>query len=339
MLLIGDVRPSTAIWHHDDKHLTALAVWSEKRPGLGEDAEPTLLHHVASRAGILGVYDGLGGAGARSAGRTVDGRQVSNAFVASRLAHLTVQSWFANQVSADPSGQTLREQLGQVLAAARSPVPNKLAGTLRRDLPTTVALIQYRVRRTQVELVVRWAGDSRCLLLTPHSGLQQLSRDDVEGQDALEQIVTDQPMTNLASATGDFEIHERQLTIELPCVLVCATDGFFGYVATPAHFEYVLLDSLREAGGETGGVQHWAGHLLDRVRSYTADDASLALAAFGFGSFRRLRDAFRERWQELDAQHWKPLQNLPDREALVEARLESWWRYRDHYTQFLRTLG
>ena len=27
-------------------------------------------------------------------------------------------------------------------------------------------------------------------------------------------------------------------------MLLCATDGFFNYVATPAHFEHLLLDTM-----------------------------------------------------------------------------------------------
>ena len=68
MRIAADARqaqPATAVWHLARRDLIALAVWSEKRQGLGEDAEPTFLHHLPTRRGVLAVYDGLGGAGAR----------------------------------------------------------------------------------------------------------------------------------------------------------------------------------------------------------------------------------------------------------------------------------
>src|SRR5688500_8043755 len=134
---------STAVWHCSRRDLRVVAVWSEKRLGLGEDAEPTFLHHVPTRRGVLGVYDGLGGSGARHAGRTADGRRLSHAFVASRLAYLTVQSWFATSVESPEATPPLHERLSEVLGGARSTTRAKLAGTLRRDFPTTLAVLTY----------------------------------------------------------------------------------------------------------------------------------------------------------------------------------------------------
>jgi serine/threonine protein phosphatase PrpC len=322
---------SVAVWHHSRRNLHMVAVWSEKRPGLGEDAEPTFLHHEAGDRGLLGVYDGLGGAGARHAGRSADGRQLTHAFVASRLAHLAVQSWYAEHVTATGAG-SLRDRLAEVLTSARSAGRAKIGGTLRRDFPTTLALLEYERKGSTVDVTARWAGDSRCFLLTAHTGLQQVSRDDTEVQDPLELLIADQPMTNLASATGTFTVNERHLpAAPLPCVLLCATDGFFGYVAAPALFEYAVLDELRRSRDET----EWARNLARRVMEYTADDASLVLVALGFSSFPRLRASFAHRLADLHANHWQPVQHVRSREELVEVRRRSWESYRSRYMHYV----
>lgn len=336
------VEPSGApgeVWQYRHrKDLSVTAVWSEKRPGLGEDAEPTFLHHVPSGRGLLGVYDGLGGAGARQAGAAEDGRHLTHAFVASRLAKLTVQAWFAEQVRFEDtpaeSAHRLREQLSDVLVTARPPGRRKLGGTLRRDFPTTMALLEYRRARASVDITAYWAGDSRCYLLTAGDGLQQLSRDDSDVHDPLELLIADQPMTNLISASGDFTVNHRRISnVTSPCMLICATDGFFGYVASPAIFEYELLNELRLARDEA----EWGPRLARRVTDYTGDDASIAIAAVGFGSYAKMRGDFERRFRYLHDHHFVPLQNVQSRDAFVQARQHSWELYRTQYMHHLES--
>jgi serine/threonine protein phosphatase PrpC len=327
----------TAVWWgHTDRDLF-LGVWTEKRNGLGEDAEPTLLHHVPTGRGLIGVYDGLGGSGARQAGRTVDGRSVSHAFVASRLAHLAVRQWFVAGRAHQPS---LRDSLRQVFDGAPRPGGLKLRGTLTRELPTTIALLEYAVSGPSlVDVTVRWAGDSRCYVLSPEAGLRQLSRDDSAVDDALEVLVADQPMTNLVSAGGRFEIHERTLAVDYPCLLVCATDGFFNYVDTPALFEYHLLDRLAAANNP----QEWAALLAAWVQSIAADDATLALVSIGMSRFRDLRRCYESRLRTLGSDHWEPMQRPHDarldeeqrRSELLDARRQSWLSYRSAYSALM----
>jgi serine/threonine protein phosphatase PrpC len=331
-----------AVWSGRDADMLCLGVWTEKRARLGEDAEPTLLHHRSTGEGLLGVYDGLGGSGARQAGATDGGRQVTNAFVASRLAHLAVQDWF---LDGRRDGVRLDERLREVFEGARRPGGPKLRGTLTRELPTTIALIEYGGRkRHSVDVTARWAGDSRCYLLTSADGMRQLSRDDSELDDALETLVADQPMTNLVSAGARFQVNELVLpAVRLPCVLLCATDGFFNYVATPALFEYQLLNQL----GPAKNMQHWGELLAAWVRTVASDDATLALVALGFGDFQKMRLHFADRWQHLDHDHWRPMAGLRDadpgeeqhRTALQAARRASWDRYRDRYVELMPARG
>jgi serine/threonine protein phosphatase PrpC len=321
------------VWHLSRRDLRAVGVWSEKRTGLGEDAEPTFLHHAPTGRGVLGAYDGLGGSGARAAGSARDGRQLSQAFVASRLAYLTVQGWFASSIHAPDDNPPLRERLGTVLGSARSTARGKLAGRLLRDFPTTLAVLSYQDGAAgRLSATAHWAGDSRCFVLTPEFGLQQLSRDDSDIDDPLRVLIDDQPMTNVASASEDFVVHERRFDdLPRPCVLVCATDGFFGYVAAPAMFECMLLDALLSAEDEA----QWGSHLAVAVGRIAADDATLVLVALGFPSFSDLRRRFSDRCRELRAAHSDPLRAVGNRAELVDARRRSWETYRGRYMHYL----
>jgi serine/threonine protein phosphatase PrpC len=331
-----------AVWWSEDQDVQMLGVWTEKRTGLGEDAEPTMLHHFPSGRGMIGVYDGLGGSGARHAGTTEDGRTLSNAFVASRLAFLTVQDWFTTSA---PQPESLEDRLRGVFDGARqSGAGPKLRGTLTRELPTTAAVIEYDAgaKRRSMRVHARWAGDSRCYLLRPATGLQQLSRDDSAIDDALQTLVADQPMTNLLCAGQPFTLHSSvHEDIGARSILLCATDGFFNYVKTPALFEHALLDKLTKARD----LAHWGSLLADWVQSVAADDATLALFAYGFRNFGDMQRRFRDRLIFLWDDHALPMEvsDLGDhaqseeeqRAALTRRRSASWDRYRPSYSALI----
>ena len=95
--------------------------------------------------------------------------------------------------------------------------------------------------------------------------MQAVTKDDSEDFDALSSLANDQPMTNMICADQPFRINEFPLvsTIRLPTVLLCATDGFYNYVETPAHFEYLLLYAMIG----TASLQSWAVRLADLVQA------------------------------------------------------------------------
>ena len=133
-------------------------------------------------------------------------------------------------------------------------------------------------------------------------------------------------MTNLVSADRPFRINTGWGTDRLPAVLLCASDGFFGYLHTPAEFEHVLLDTLMRSA-DPGG---WARRLADEVAGYSGDDASLSLLAAGFGGFDELRGHFRPRAHLVATEHSQPVRAAAEQghAALVAARADSWSRYR-----------
>jgi serine/threonine protein phosphatase PrpC len=335
-----------AVWvhRHPQQRLLRLGLWMERRNDKGEDALPTLAHGADLRIGLLGVFDGAGGAGAGLVNVGEDGASHTGAWVASRVVRNATEGWFHDELSERRGIETfttnvhtalhgrLTDEMHQVAGSSR------LAGTLRRDLPTTMATLAYQLNPDDtVTMAAMWAGDSRVFLLTPSSGLQQLTVDDSGAEDALAALVDDPPMTNVVSADGNFEVHLTPRETDTPAVLLCATDGCFGYVATPAHFELLLLRSLVE----TSDVEEWFTVLLERIATTTNDDASLAAIAVGFPDDLSLRRAFERRLAELERDHWEPFQEIDtsDHAQLVAFRQSSWERYRTGYEALLQTDG
>lgn len=284
------------IWGHGMSGLHTMGVWTERVPGRGEDAEPLVAHHLVAQRGVIGVFDGSGGSGSSPAWQAPDGAQRTGAWVGSRVARLAMDCWFQEVTAAGETADP--DYLKSYLDFFHERAPqrrSKIAGRMRRQLPTTLAAIEYRLQPDgRLEGRALWAGDSRAYLMDPESGLQVLTRDHTEESDALELLRSDPPMTNVVCADRDFFVEEHGFEFSLPCVLVTATDGFFGYVHTPADFENTLLSTLQNASSET----EWADLIRREVQAYTADDASLGLVALGYKDFAQLRSRFGAR-QEL----------------------------------------
>ncbi|MEV5887805.1 hypothetical protein [Nonomuraea fuscirosea] len=312
------------IWHYHDEGVMAVGVWTERLDGRGEDAEPLFAHRVPAAEGIVGVFDGLGGSGAGAACELRDGTRRSGAWVGARLVRSGVLSWFL-----EGETESLRTRLVEVLADVPAPPRGKIVSRMRRWLPTTMAAAHYRLGGEQAECRVLWAGDSRAYALSRGGGLQALTRDHTDETDGLQQLVQDPPMTNVICADQEFTIAEHVLLLPLPCVLVCATDGFFGYVETPAHFECHLLSTLRAAADE----REWAERLARQVTGYTGDDASLSLAALGYAGFAELKEAFAARSLEMEARYplVRPAEDAVDREW----RARTWEDYRPDYERLM----
>jgi len=331
---------SAATWEYEDTAVAVAAVWTEKKKGRGEDAPPTWLHHSSSGRGVIAVYDGLGGSGGRAVGRTPDDQDVSGAFVGARAARFALEDWFvatAAKRRVSDAGDLHGALLDGLLQAGIA--PGKVSGTMVRHLPTTLAAIEYEVAGDYVTVASRWAGDSRAYIVDRAAGLQAVSRDDTPDSDALILLANDQPMTNVVCADRSFHVNEflGAGPLGLPAVLACATDGFYNYVPTPAHFEYLLLQTMQEAGSWA----EWAVTLEARVEEYTSDDASLVIAALGYRSYTAMRDYYRERHKLLDSQYIRPFSQVRDsgdESAITAERTEQWMRYREGYEKWVRQM-
>ncbi|WP_158633274.1 protein phosphatase 2C domain-containing protein [Amycolatopsis sp. WAC 04182] len=324
-------RGNARLWHHAESGFISVAVRTEKIANEGEDADPLVLYHRPSASGLLSVFDGVGGAGRPLAGHTPSGRPRTQAWLASRRVRGLVEEWFTDS-SADFSPEALAARISGRLATGVVR-RGRMRGRLQRQLPTTLAALAFDSRAGEVSWQVLWAGDSRCFLAEPEAGLQQLSADDTEPADALALLLQDPPMTNMVHAGGAFAINRWRGTAPVPCVLIAATDGFFGYVGTPAEFEHLLWDTLL-ASQE---AMHWSVLLAERVESFTKDDASIAIAAVGFEDFAALRASFRWRFDRVHEEHAEPMRRATSmgRPAVVATRERSWLSYRGGYERRL----
>jgi serine/threonine protein phosphatase PrpC len=318
------------VWQHCEPGFAALATWSERIAGHGEDADPLVVFRRSEGRGVLAVCDGLGGAGRTIAGRTVSGAERTQAWLAARRVRGLIEEWFVGDGDPRGLGRHVALRLAEGVTSR-----TRMRGSMHQDFPTTLACLDYRVDADTAYWDVLWAGDSRCYVVEPDHGLQQLSLDDAHCTDALELLVQGPPMTNMVSAGRPFVVRRLPGSAPLPCMLVCATDGFFDYLATPAEFEDVLLQTLVSAQD----MRHWGALLAAAVESYTGDDASLAMVALGFDDLADLRAHFVPQARRVHTEHAEPMSIVPqhDRIAVVAARERSWQRYRPGYERRLPT--
>jgi hypothetical protein len=344
----------------------SLRVNFEHRPGLSQAAEP-LLVLASPTIGLCGVFDSAGGAGAETVtapagtrGGTWAAARAAREAVHSRTDLLSVGSraWHAGF---DES----RAYVEQPPSAPRPDLTTELLGAIQRKLaektaegrarnsgdksplmktrPATMAAAWFDLDAGEV--TAAWAGDSRVYMLMPVSGLQQVTTDDLEtGADALEDLTQDSPMSNCISADTDFTIHERRINFDLPAVLFAASDGCFGYVATPLHFELMLLSTMNGALS----WQDWQERLQAAIERVAGDDASLAGFALGWRDFSECREAYAPRRLQCadQARNYDALatgvsrlqQSLESATAdLATARQQLWDEYRTSYESLLST--
>jgi serine/threonine protein phosphatase PrpC len=322
-----------------------------KVAGEGEDADPIL--RVGPELGLLGVFDGMGGAGGRVYD-TPDGRH-TGAYIAARFARNVVERLMLELIKPEWNldGSATAAELHRVLASslaarlAELKAPETaLRSKLVKALPTTMTLAV--LQRTDPAASVYachlfWAGDSRAYVAAPEAGVMQLTTDDLRsGGDAMRNLTDDSVMSNCISADTEFHINHRHVELQAPFLLLCATDGCFAYVRSPMHFEHLLLSTLQRARD----VPAWQQALEAEVTAITGDDAALALLGLGadLGGFTKL---FRERTAEIQRRYVDPLDELDGQVRRAEQELaelrarraelgtQLWRGYRHDYERYL----
>lgn len=268
-----------------------LEIFQEKIPYIGEDS---YLFWTNACNGIVGVFDGCGGSGAKKYEKF---QSHSGAYMASRAVSGAVWDWFRQgNKGAAPDAAQLKSVITRCLRVCRDAGGGSSAfkGSLAKDFPTTASVILYAAEGNSVQASCLWAGDSRCYLLDEH-GLKQLSEDDLNDLDAMENISADGVLTNVISLSRDFKIHTRTIEVTGPCILFTATDGCFGYLSTPMEFEYLLTGTLVRSGS----VDEWENRICSILRKTAGDDFTLCGVSIGYGSFSALTGAFQGRAEEI----------------------------------------
>lgn len=309
-----------------DNYFLQMKICLEKIPDKGEDADPILQLYSNHQAGVIGVFDGLGGAGG-SVYEDEDGTTHTGAYYASRLVKVFIEKHIEHhwqQRVTQEKGVTdlealiteLRDKLIEDLKRKADKLdknPSRLKSSLIRRLPTTMAMIYFWQNTQQTSTcncLSIWAGDSRAYIMNPSRGLQQLTKDDLKiSGDALENLSDDSPLSNYVNADINFKLSFRFDTIKLPCIFIVATDGCFGYLLTPMHFEYLLLDTFQCAKNE----REWQENLITKIKQVAGDDASMSLVAIGWHDFEEVKQQFFERAKHLYKNYIQPLEEIDKR--------------------------
>jgi hypothetical protein len=322
-----------------------------KVPGEGEDSDPIV--RDGRELGLVAVFDGMGGAGG-TVYETPDGPR-TGAYLASRVARDVVEErmlalldpeWnLDGPAAARDLRRSVKRALADTLAGLNAPASG-LRSRLLRALPTTMALMALQRREPRKGRWaghVFWSGDSRIYVLDPATGAHQLTRDDLRDPgDALVNLRQDSVVSNAMSADVDFVVHHHQVELTAPFLAVAATDGCFGYVRTPIHFEHLVLASLRDSTG----AGSWSRLLQQRIAAITGDDAAMAVLGVGadHGEFRQL---FATRTAQIEQRCVVPLDELESEvgraeQAVAEARRRHaalqtslWAAYKPEYERYL----
>ena len=322
-----------------------------KIPDQGEDSDPIL--RDGPDLGLLGVFDGMGGAGG-TVYETPEGRR-TGAYLASRIARDVVEQrmldllepdWHLNGKAAARDLQRSVQQALKQRLQELNPEPSSLRSRLIRALPTTMALVA--LQRTQPGGPswaghVFWAGDSRAYVFES-GGARQLTTDDLRDPgDALVNLRRDSVVSNAMSADTAFHINYRRVELRSPFLVVCATDGCFGYVRTPMHFEYLVLSHLLEARN----TEAWSSALQAEISAVTGDDAAMSTLGVG-ADLQEFQELFAPRVADLASDFIEPLNELNDAVTRAERQLralqsrqldemtERWNRYKPGYERYLR---
>jgi serine/threonine protein phosphatase PrpC len=322
-----------------------------KVPDQGEDSDPIL--RDGPDLALVAVFDGMGGAGG-TVYETPQGRR-TGAYLASRIARDVVErrmldllepDWNLNgKAAAEDLRSSVRAALQERLAELNAP-RSGLRSRLLRALPTTMAVAA--LQRTQPggttwACHLLWAGDSRAYAFEP-SGARQLTTDDLRDPgDAMANLRRDSVVSNAMSADTDFHVNYRKVELQAPFMVACATDGCFGYVPSPMHFEHLVLNSMQGARNASA----WSTSLQAEIAGVTGDDAAMALIGVG-GDFKELQALYASRVAKLSEQFIAPLDQLSQAVAAAERELETlrrrqrdrtaevWDQYRPGYELYLR---
>ena len=322
-----------------------------KVAGEGEDADPIL--RVGPDLGLLGVFDGMGGAGGRVYD-TPDGRH-SGAYIASRFARNVVERLMLELIkpewnldgpaTAAELHRLLASSLAARLAELKAP-ETALRSKLVKALPTTMTLAVLQRTGSAAaayDCHLFQAGDSRAYVAEPDGGLRQLTTDHLRsGGDAMRNLTDDSVMSNCISADTEFYIDHHQVQLQAPFLLLCATDGCFAYVRSPMHFEHLLLSTMQDAQD----IPDWQQALEAKVTAITGDDAAIALLGLGadLDGFKKL---FTDRAEEVGRRYIHPLDELDGqvhqaerqlaglRARRVELGAELWATYKGSYERYL----
>jgi hypothetical protein len=262
------------------------------RAAVENNGEDSWCYRTGGSVSVAAVFDGCGGIGGRRydsfSGKT-------GAYVAARAVAGMVDIWFEKEDRSVTIESAVKAAVK--LCEDNAGTATSLRGSLTKDFPTTAAIVTAALQGGDVDIRCLWAGDSRCYMLDT-AGLHQLTRDDVDTKDAMENLSDDGALKNVVNASVPFTLRELSYKASPPCFVFAATDGCFGYLKTPMHFELLLLETLCASGS----ISQWRENLDKAIGEHAGDDYTLCLMGFGFRDFSAAAKTFSPRLATLKSQ-------------------------------------
>ncbi|HYE81558.1 MAG TPA: hypothetical protein VEG39_05235 [Clostridia bacterium] len=339
--------------------MIGIDLFIEKIEGQGEDAEPLSVLYSETE-GLIGVFDGMGGAGSTRY-QDSEGVTRTGAYIGSRMAKEIAAGffhfekdrllWYGRELEHRVEsfvGDLTKALKGGLITKEKEYKSGNISyrGDMLKRFPSTAALTYYWKDIQQggdYKNLVIWAGDSRVYLLD-RQGLKQLTKDELkEDNDAFSNIYKDSPVSNSISAGADFHLNHLLLSRKEPYILISATDGCFGFLESPMHFEHLLLDGLINSSN----ADEWKKKLGDRLGSVARDDVSMAAVTVGWNGFDELRDAFLLRYAQLEMQLVRKVNQINSsilkcKEIIAAAEEEKrsllsqyWQTYKPEYEKYI----
>lgn len=242
------------------------------------------------------VFDGCGGSGAW---KYSEFKNTTGAFVAAQSMANLFAKWYSQLPvglvdDVDAISKSFHDMAADELARLKaSCAPMGITGSLVKSFPCTAsaALITKHDSGT-IQLTSLQAGDSRIYYLTPQHGLVQFTQDESRGNpDALESLRDSVPLSNLLNADKPFFITAQKTLLSLPCAVISATDGMFGFLRSPMDFEYLLLNTLCQAKS----MAEFEATFQREIARITGDDSTCVMFFYGWNSFEAVKTSMFER--------------------------------------------
>lgn len=313
-----------------------IALYTEKKDGLGEDSMPLI--YRSSSTFCVGVFDGMGGAGATEYPTLTIGEK-TGAYLSSRIVRAVCYDWLDEKGKIEVWG--LKEEISKYfnyLLSIWNIKPSGLRSGFVRVLPTTLAIVEATRNGSRTEVSSYWAGDSRNYVLLA-SGLKQLSYDDLrQPKDPLENLRSDDALSNCICQDKPFEINVKRISFNEPIIILSATDGCFGYLLTPMHFEFILLDCLMTSSNCT----EWSEAIRKTLSPISSDDFTIGLQIVDW-DFNYWQNLLHDRYEFLKESVIKPIEQMKSayedakqeyamREQNLYNRItESWHQYKEKF--------
>lgn len=271
-----------------------------KHEDKGEDADPFVDVSESRNWGVVAVFDGMGGAGARKYIHKDTQEAHTSAWWASRFVRDAVKDMIKSRRGSEPISfieshlkqciiDKLREEVSNFPAAS---LP--LLSKMMRRLPTTLAMALYVIKDGEIQINCYWAGDSRVYLFD-RERVYFLTKDDADAPDGdpFSPANMDLAMNNTICEDREFKISKSTITVPYsessPIVLMAATDGCFGYFKNPIEFESMVRHSLINSDS----INDWMPGIVDAIIENTQqDDFSMSIVEIGTRDFEKFKESF-----------------------------------------------